>query len=278
MKSPRHGAISRFPGWLATGDADVVVDTLTVMRKFGFVVEVEPAAGEPARVTIDGRCAGGPLRVNDLFVAAERHEIVRTPSTVSSRVVATRPLLVMVLEIRAYGRVLPEIEQGLTARLLVELMSPGCIVQGDVLLGDDEHDTSLSCHDLVQARAVLSTDPVRWVTVSVRRSAPTSRALDWSKNARWALTHLDSSAASFGSSAWESGLLSGILYSMRLLQLQPDALPLVVEAVEGSVAGDDVEGVAVAASAAVWRLLGAPGAPFPAPPDTTSRWIEDRAR
>jgi len=110
------------------------------MRKFGFVVEVEPAAGALARVAIDGRCAGGPLRVNDLFAAAETHEIVRTHSTVSSRAVATRPLLVRVLEIRAYGRVLSEIDQGLTARLLVELMSPGRIVQGDVLLGEDEHD------------------------------------------------------------------------------------------------------------------------------------------
>lgn len=110
------------------------------MRKFGFVIEVEPVAGVPPRFTLDGRCASGPLRINDLFAVAETHEIVRSPSSCSSRVVASRPVLVMVLELRAYGRVLSEIDQGLTARVLVEVMSPGRLVLGDVLLGEDEEE------------------------------------------------------------------------------------------------------------------------------------------
>src|SRR5262245_46165346 len=84
-----------------------------------------------SRVVIDGRCNGGVIAVGDQFHRLYRVTVERTMAAyreVERALIATTDL--KVTKIEAYGRELPAIEEGLTARLYL---------QGDLPLTNQRH-------------------------------------------------------------------------------------------------------------------------------------------
>jgi hypothetical protein len=76
-------------------------------------------------------------------LAAEQRELVKGATEATSRTTGSRPVLLMVVEIRSYGRVLSDVEAGLTAQLLADPMTTDLVVhEGDVLVGSDERTPS----------------------------------------------------------------------------------------------------------------------------------------
>lgn len=118
----------------------------------------------------------------------------------------------------------------------------------------------------ITVRAERLDDPHHWVklSLSARRTGEDERAVAYSNSFRCSVQPLDSEADGYHLEVWGSGILSGLGYVFR----RSPITGVLVDSLEGQLGGEDMEGVAYAATVA-GILAAANGISIPA----NKQWV-----